>query len=70
MPAIVPKIAPRLTQHILYGPRHLQFRHALGQFIDKGINPFVDEWESKKQFPAHVLFKQLGLLGIFGDMVA
>lgn len=36
------------------------------QFIDKNINPFVDEWESKKQFPAHTLFKQLGLLGIFG----
>lgn len=36
------------------------------QFIDKSINPYVDEWEAQKHFPAHTLFKKLGLLGIFG----
>lgn len=36
------------------------------QFIDKSINPYVDEWEAQRHFPAHTLFKKLGSLGIFG----
>ncbi|KHN71334.1 putative acyl-CoA dehydrogenase 6 [Toxocara canis] len=66
MPAVSPKVAPQLTQHILYGTRHLQFRQALGQFIDKEINPHVNEWETKKRFPAKLVFKNLGRLGMLG----
>uniref|UniRef100_A0A915AX70 Acyl-CoA dehydrogenase 6 n=1 Tax=Parascaris univalens TaxID=6257 RepID=A0A915AX70_PARUN len=66
MPAVSPKAAPQITQHILYGARHLQFRQALGQFIDKEINPHVDEWEKNRRFPAKSLFKKLGRLGILG----
>uniref|UniRef100_A0A915PM21 Acyl-CoA dehydrogenase n=1 Tax=Setaria digitata TaxID=48799 RepID=A0A915PM21_9BILA len=66
MPATLPKVIAGLTHHPLYGSRHLQFRQTLGKFIEKNINPFVDEWEAQKHFPAHNLFKKLGLLGIFG----
>ncbi|EFO16771.1 hypothetical protein LOAG_11733 [Loa loa] len=66
MAANLSKVTSRLSQHSIYGPRHLQFRQLLGKFIDKSINPYVDEWEAQKHFPAHNLFKELGLLGIFG----
>ncbi|MCP9258142.1 Butyryl-CoA dehydrogenase [Dirofilaria immitis] len=66
MAANLSKTTSRLTQYSLYGLRHLQFRQVLGKFIDNNINPYVDEWETQKYFPAHSLFKKLGLLGIFG----
>ncbi|TMS33850.1 hypothetical protein L596_001541 [Steinernema carpocapsae] len=52
--------------HILYGPRHLEFRSAIGDLVEKSINPQVDEWEKAKKFPAHKVFKELGTLGVFG----
>uniref|UniRef100_A0A1I7ZNC8 Acyl-CoA dehydrogenase n=1 Tax=Steinernema glaseri TaxID=37863 RepID=A0A1I7ZNC8_9BILA len=52
--------------HILYGPRHWEFRAAVGEFIEKSVNPFVDGWEKSKRFPAHQIFKGLGELGVFG----
>jgi len=36
------------------------------QIIDKEINPYVDEWEAAKQFPAHKVFKTLGEAGFLG----
>ncbi|VDK59243.1 unnamed protein product [Anisakis simplex] len=66
MPAVSPKLAPQITQHVLYGPRHLQFRRTLGKLIDKEINPNVDEWETRKLFPAKKVFKKLGQLGVLG----
>ncbi|KAK0393332.1 hypothetical protein QR680_000155 [Steinernema hermaphroditum] len=57
-------VAP--ATHILYGPRHWEFRASVGGFIDKSINPFVDEWEKVKKFPAHNVFKGLGDVGVFG----
>lgn len=45
---------------------HQLFRESVRQFIDQEINPFVDEWEEAKIFPAHELFKKAGDLGILG----
>lgn len=36
------------------------------QIIEKDINPYVDEWEKAKSFPAHQLFKKLGEGGFLG----
>lgn len=36
------------------------------QLIDVEINPYVDEWEKKKIFPAHEVFKKLGQAGFLG----
>ncbi|XP_001625034.2 probable acyl-CoA dehydrogenase 6 [Nematostella vectensis] len=45
---------------------HVQLRENLNKFIEKEINPFVDEWEKAKMFPAHELFKKFGKAGYFG----
>lgn len=52
--------AMRLTQD------HEDFRAGVRRFVDRDVNPHVDEWE-KSHFPAHELFPkaaELGLLGI------
>ena len=40
--------------------------YSLFQIIEKDINPYVDEWENKKAFPAHKVFKILGDNGFLG----
>ncbi|GFO20466.1 long-chain specific acyl-coa dehydrogenase, mitochondrial [Plakobranchus ocellatus] len=51
---------------ILYGPDHMQMRDSLRKIIDKDINPYVDEWEEQRSFPAHKVFKILGDNGFLG----
>lgn len=46
---------------------HSDIREVVREFVDKELNPFVDEWEEAKIFPAHEVFKKMGereLLGI------
>lgn len=50
----------------IFTDEHAELRTSLNKFIEKEINPFVDEWENDKRFPAHVLFKKLGSSGFFG----
>ena len=45
---------------------HADLRNTVAKFVDQEINPFVDEWEAAKIFPAHELFKKLGNLGLLG----
>lgn len=45
---------------------HDLFRQSVRQFIDKEINPYVDEWEEAEIFPAHEVFKKAGDLGLLG----
>jgi citronellyl-CoA dehydrogenase len=45
---------------------HEQIRDTLAKFIEREINPYVDEWEDAEQFPAHQLFKKLGDQGFLG----
>lgn len=45
---------------------HALFRRSLYQLIDKEINPYVDEWEEARQFPAREVFKKLGEQGFLG----
>ena len=47
-------------------PEHDTLRDTLKRFIDKEINPHVDEWERAEIFPAHQVFKRLGELGMLG----
>lgn len=47
-------------------PEHETLRDTLKRFIDKEINPHVDEWERAEIFPAHQVFKRLGDLGCLG----
>ena len=47
-------------------PEHDTLRDTLKRFIDKEVNPHVDEWERAEVFPAHQVFKRLGELGMLG----
>jgi citronellyl-CoA dehydrogenase len=46
--------------------QHYQLADTVTKFVEKEINPYVDEWEAAEQFPAHVVFKKLGNLGLLG----
>lgn len=45
---------------------HEMFRKTMRAFIDKEINPFVEEWEAEGIYPAHTVLKKLGALGALG----
>ena len=45
---------------------HNAIRNTVSQFVEKEINPYVDEWEAEGIFPAHEVFKKLGDLGMLG----
>ncbi len=49
-----------------FTPEHKQLAETITKFVEKEINPFVDEWEAAETFPAHELFKKLGDLGLLG----
>jgi citronellyl-CoA dehydrogenase len=45
---------------------HEQFRKVVRSFIENEINPYADEWEEARTFPAHELFPKLAEIGAFG----
>ncbi len=45
---------------------HKQLRKTVREFIDKEINPYVEEWERNPPFPARELFPKMGKLGLLG----
>ena len=49
-----------------FTPEHRQIEDTVVRFVEKEINPFVDEWERAEQFPSHEVFKKLGNLGLLG----
>ena len=46
--------------------QHNEIRRTVSQFVEKEINPFVEEWEEAGIFPAHEVFKKAGNLGLLG----
>ena len=50
----------------IFTEEHAELRTSLNKLIEKEINPFVDEWENAKSFPAHEVFKKVGSAGFFG----
>ena len=45
---------------------HRQLDETVTRFIEKEVNPFVDDWEQAEEFPSHAVFKKLGDLGLLG----
>ncbi|HET7504327.1 MAG TPA: acyl-CoA dehydrogenase family protein [Kofleriaceae bacterium] len=45
---------------------HLQLRRTVREFVEKEINPRVDDWERVGAFPAHDVFMKAGRLGLLG----
>ncbi|XP_077996688.1 putative acyl-CoA dehydrogenase 6 [Glandiceps talaboti] len=50
----------------VFTEEHAQLRSSLNKLIEKEINPYVDQWEEEKRFPAHEVFKKLGDAGFLG----
>jgi len=47
-------------------PEHLELQRTVNNFVEKEINPFIDQWEQSGPFPAKSLFKKMGDLGLLG----
>jgi len=45
---------------------HNAFRKVVREFVETEINPYVDEWEAARTFPAHELFPKLAAIGALG----
>lgn len=45
---------------------HEMFRQAIRSFIEREINPHVDQWEEEGIWPAHDIIKKLGEMGALG----
>jgi citronellyl-CoA dehydrogenase len=45
---------------------HQQLRRTVRDFVEKELNPYVDDWEREGAFPAHEVFRKAGKLGLLG----
>jgi citronellyl-CoA dehydrogenase len=45
---------------------HKQLAKTVKDFVEKEVNPHVDQWERDGAFPAHEVFKKAGKLGLLG----
>ncbi|MEW4982602.1 MAG: acyl-CoA dehydrogenase family protein [Cycloclasticus sp.] len=51
---------------MLFSHEHDMLRESVAKFVEREINPYVDEWEEEGIFPAHELFKKMGDAGFLG----
>ncbi|RLA23513.1 MAG: acyl-CoA dehydrogenase, partial [Gammaproteobacteria bacterium] len=51
---------------MLFSQEHNLLRDSVARFVEREINPYVDEWEEAGLFPAHELYKKLGDAGFLG----
>ena len=54
------------VHQIYFNKDHEMVRRAVKEFVDKEINPHMDEWEEQGIAPLHDLFKKMGDLGFLG----
>ena len=52
-------------QQSLFTEEHELFRQSLRAFIDKEINPFIDQWEEDRRIPKNI-WKKMGNMGFLG----
>jgi len=50
----------------IYTSEHLAIQDSIRRFVQKEINPHVDQWEAAGIFPAKDLFRKYGALGFLG----
>ncbi|MCP4746020.1 MAG: acyl-CoA dehydrogenase [Desulfobacteraceae bacterium] len=55
-----------MASDIYFNKDHHAVRMAVREFVNKRINPYVDEWEKNGFIPLHQVFKQMGELGFLG----
>ena len=62
-PTLSSGVEPR--EEAVYTKEHWDMRDSLRKLIDKEINPYVDEWEAARSFPAHDVSSRLARLTFF-----
>ncbi|MCL4868919.1 MAG: acyl-CoA dehydrogenase family protein [Anaerolineae bacterium] len=55
-----------MSDPLYFTKEHDMFREMVRKFVQSEINPYVEEWEAERIFPAHQLFKKMGDLGLLG----
>lgn len=55
-----------MGSELYFSKDHELVRKAVRDFVNREINPYVDEWEEKGIAPLHDLFKKMGDLGFLG----
>lgn len=53
-----------------FTPEQQAFKKTIRDFVEAEINPFIDQWERERIFPAHRIFKrcaEIGMLGVSYD---
>ena len=51
---------------IYFNKEHELVRKAVRDFVNKEINPYVDQWEEEGAAPLHDIFRKMGELGFIG----
>jgi citronellyl-CoA dehydrogenase len=59
-------VKSKSATQIYFTKDHDMVRKAVREFVDKEINPYMDEWEENGEAPLHDLFKKMGDLGFLG----
>jgi len=59
-------VKSKSATQLYFNKDHEMVRKAIREFVDKEINPYMDEWEEKGEAPLHELFKKMGDLGFLG----
>jgi citronellyl-CoA dehydrogenase len=49
-----------------FSPEHEMFRQSIRRFVERELNPHVDEWEEAGAWPGHAVLKHMGALGFLG----
>ena len=61
-----PRYGTSQGARIYFGEEHEMLRKSIARFVDREINPYMDQWEQEGQAPLHELFKKMGDLGLLG----
>jgi citronellyl-CoA dehydrogenase len=51
---------------MIFTDEHDAFRNSVRAILQREVEPYVDEWEEARIFPAHKLFRRLGDAGLLG----
>jgi citronellyl-CoA dehydrogenase len=51
---------------LYFDEEHTMFRKLVRQFVEREIEPHIEEWEAQRLWPARTLLKKMGSLGLLG----
>lgn len=63
---VAPSIPVNQNMYNPFTEEHEMFRKAVRDFVEKEINPHLDEWEEAGIAPLHDILKKMGQLGFLG----